>query len=162
MAGGFEAAPEELRGSARSIATALEDAGGTTWQRPSGDYGHAGVQSAFTAFVEDAERRVGELGATADGLGRGLGESARAYEESDATGVRTLMKAVENLGVPPATGVRVGGPYAMSPEETRDVAEDPGFSLRDIPPADAIPDPPPGGEPSELFKRLNPNWEEGR
>jgi hypothetical protein len=162
MAGGFEAAPGELRGSAQSIATALCDAAGITWQRPSGDYGHAGVQSAFAAFVEDAERRVGELGATADGLGRGLGESARAYEASDANGVRTLMKAVEDIGVPPSTGARVGGPHMMSPEDTPDVADNPGFSLSETPPSDASPDPPPSGEPSELFKRLNPNWAEGR
>jgi hypothetical protein len=117
IAGGFEAVPEELRASRSSIATALEEAAAATWQRPSGDYGHAGVQSAFAWFIRDAERRVGELGATVDGLGRGLGESAAAYEDSDAAAARTLVAAVEDLGKQTARGARVAAGAASKPSE---------------------------------------------
>jgi hypothetical protein len=111
MAAGFEVRPEELRGAARAIGEALGNAAGIAWGPPSGDYGHAGVQAAFASFVEDAERRVGELGAGAERLGRGLGESASAYEESDSAAARRLMRAVEDLFAQPAPGGGADGPF---------------------------------------------------
>jgi hypothetical protein len=133
MTAGFEAVPEELRSSARSIASALAEATGLSWRKPRGDYGHPGVQSAFAAFVEDAERRVATLAETAARLGRGLDESAGAYEGSDSGAAESLERLIEGLG----SGSAGSGSGGMVAGGT-------------------------GAEPSELWKKLNPTAAEGR
>jgi hypothetical protein len=161
MAGGFEAVPEGLRSSARSITAALGNAAGIAWCPPSGDYGHTGVRSAFAAFVADGERRVAALEHTAAGLARGLADSAGAYEDSEAAAVRTLLAAAERRGE--SILAQAGPGSAPSPQGRAQGLEAgtqpaPGRASS----AGGPVEPPPAGEPSELFKRLNPGRTEGR
>lgn len=83
MTGGFEAVPEEIRGAAGSIESALAEAAGLNWDGPSGDYGHAGVHAGWRQFIEDARAHVNGLHEQAGEHGRGLHQAAAGYVATD-------------------------------------------------------------------------------
>ena len=83
---GFGAVPDELRQVAGKIGETGDQVAGMVWVGPSGDYGHAGVSSAFEQFIEEMKQQVGWLREQVDGHTLGLGEVARNYHDLDEQG----------------------------------------------------------------------------
>jgi hypothetical protein len=83
---GFGAVPDELRQVAGKIGETGDQVAGMVWVGPSGDYGHAGVSSAFEQFIEEMKQQVGWLREQVDGHALGLGEVARNYHDLDDQG----------------------------------------------------------------------------
>ncbi|MBK1783280.1 hypothetical protein [Prauserella cavernicola] len=107
---GFGSVPDELNQVANSISDTAGRVAGLVWRGPSGDYGHADVQSCWGGFIEDARTRLESLRATAEEHGGGLVEAARRYLESEQdTGgvVASLHELVE--GEAPVAGRRTHG-----------------------------------------------------
>jgi hypothetical protein len=151
MSGGFEAIPGELRRTASSIGEAVGDALGIEWRGPSGDWGHAELQSAFANLIGDSARHAQQLAEAAGGFARGLEDSATAYEDSDKAAAESLGRLIGGLGAAGHGSGRMPDPPPFVPDGV-----DIGASVGNYPGGGA------GAGPSELSKKLNPNAAEGR
>jgi hypothetical protein len=98
MSDGFFAVPEEIRQMASHITDAIGDIAGLTWQKPSGDYGHPGVQSAWASFLDDLEHQVGTLHRTAAGHSENLKATAIRYSATDIENGTSLEDIVPGGG----------------------------------------------------------------
>ncbi|MFD2421290.1 hypothetical protein [Amycolatopsis pigmentata] len=84
MTSGFGAVPDDLRQSAGKIGEVIGGVAGLVWQGPSGDYGHAAVQSGWARFIEGMKGTVQGLHDKAGEHGESLRTAASAYEGSEA------------------------------------------------------------------------------
>jgi len=96
MTSGFGAVPDELRQAAGQIGGVIRNVADLVWQGPSGDYGHAGVQTGWGQFIDDMKKSVQNLHDKADEHGIGLKGAASAYEEQDS-GVGQLVGGIGEL-----------------------------------------------------------------
>lgn len=140
---GFGAVPEELRSTGGKIGELVGTLTGVPWQRPSGEYGHEGVQAGFGAFIEDMKSHVDGLRKTADGHGVGLGDAAKDYDNAEAEGSGALGKAgklLDGLVAGPLGGSgggvfndsHIGGPGLMGASSGIGAQRDPGFVRPDV------------------------------
>ncbi|MCP2253909.1 Excreted virulence factor EspC, type VII ESX diderm [Prauserella aidingensis] len=113
---GFDAVPDELRGTAGRIGETASTAAGLVWQGPSGDYGNDAVQQAWQRYIESTREHFQALKGKAEELGSQLGSAAARYLESDEgtrSSLDTLGNAVESaavgMGAGGAAGSAVGG-----------------------------------------------------
>lgn len=109
---GFDAVPDELRGTAGRIGQTAGAAAGLVWQGPSGDYGNDAVQQAWQLYIEGMRKRFDALKGQAEELGGQLGSAAAQYVESDentGSSLGTLGTAVEGAAGGLAAGGAVGG-----------------------------------------------------
>jgi hypothetical protein len=83
MADGFEVVPEELERAADSIGDAVRDVADILWDRPSGDYGHPVLGSAFAHFLDDIKDHVDTIHEAALGHGMNLKDTASHYRDAD-------------------------------------------------------------------------------
>jgi hypothetical protein len=126
MTGGFGAVPDDLRQTAGKIGEVIGAVTGLVWEGPSGDYGHAGVQSGWAAFIEGMKSTVQGLHDKAGEHGESLRTAASAYEGSDA-GVGTKMGEFgEAIGAAAGTGM-VGGGFAGPIQDKIGAAGGAGF-----------------------------------
>jgi len=105
---GFDAVPDELRGTAGRIGETVGGAANLSWQGPSGDYGHDAVQQAWQRYIEGMRKHFEGLKGKAEELGGQLGAAASRYAESDGdtqSTLGTLGGAVEGA----AGGILAGG-----------------------------------------------------
>lgn len=109
---GFDAVPDELRGTAGRIGETAGGAAGLMWQGPSGDYGNDAVQQAWQLYIESMRKHFETLKGKAEELGGQLGSAAAQYLESDddtRSSMDTLGNAVESAAGGMAAGGAVGG-----------------------------------------------------
>lgn len=109
---GFDAVPDELRGTAGRIGETASGAAGLVWQGPSGNYGNDAVQQAWQCYIEGMRERFETLKGKADELGGQLGSAAARYLESDdgtRSSLGTLGDAVEGASRGFAAGGAAGG-----------------------------------------------------
>lgn len=107
MSGGFQTVPDELRGAASMIGSAVGGVADLIWRGPSGDYGHPAVQTGWTQFIEDMKSAVQKLHDTANEHGEKLNSAASSYEHSDST-VGTALGGI-GAGIEDASGPIAGG-----------------------------------------------------
>ncbi|WP_298177049.1 hypothetical protein [Saccharomonospora sp.] len=87
---GFDAVPEELQETAGRIGEVVSGVANMVWRRPSGDYGHPGVQAGWDQFVEQLKAHVEALRDTVEEFGGKLNEAAGKYRETEAESGGTL------------------------------------------------------------------------
>ncbi|MGH3435528.1 MAG: hypothetical protein ACRDRN_03590 [Sciscionella sp.] len=116
MTNGFGAVVDDLQRAAMTIGTIAGSTAGMSWREPSGDYGHAGLQSAYAEFIADMKRHVVALAATVEGHGDGLKQAAGAYRDADVAASTELGKAAE--GFPGGVGSALGGGTGASVAES--------------------------------------------
>lgn len=98
MASGYEAVPEELRGTAGKIGQVVAKGDGMRWNGPSGDYGHGDVEGAWRELIDGLRRHVAGLGAKANEHGDGLVAAASGYTAAEGTAKEGLDKAGQQAG----------------------------------------------------------------
>jgi hypothetical protein len=110
MTGGYSTVPDDLYRTANKIGDAVGAAAGLSFVGPSGDYGHAGVQSGWAQFMSDLGVRVKMLREKADGHGESLKTAAGSYAEIETQGGEVLGKLGGLFdGSSGLTGVSGGG-----------------------------------------------------
>lgn len=95
---GFGSVPDELQRTAGRIAETVDHVADVVWRGPGGDYGHGGVQAAWSRFMQDVEDQVRSLREKAGEHGDGLRDAARRYLEQEQEGLDVfsgLQDAVE-------------------------------------------------------------------
>lgn len=83
MTSGFRAVFDDLHRTANQIGDGVAAVAGLSWQGPSGDYGHPGVQAGWAQFLEDANAKIEKMLEKAGEHSDGLREAAGLYQESD-------------------------------------------------------------------------------
>ncbi|MGH3494249.1 MAG: hypothetical protein ACRDRL_20250 [Sciscionella sp.] len=104
MVDGFGTVPDDLRAAAATIGTTAARTAGITWREPTGDYGHAGLQSSYVGFIGEMKRHIATLTSTVEGHGDNLRDAAASYLDSDANSSTTLGNLAAGIG-----GSVVGG-----------------------------------------------------
>lgn len=92
MTGGYSTVPDDLYRAANKIGDAVGAAAGLTFAGPSGDYGHAGVQSGWAQFMADLGTQVKMLRDKADGHGESLKTAAGSYTDAETQSGEVLGK----------------------------------------------------------------------
>lgn len=113
---GFDAVPEELQETAGRIGEVVSGVANMVWRRPSGDYGHPGVQAGWDQFVEQLKAHVEALQDTVEEFGGKLNEAAGKYRETEAESGGTL-KAFGDLVE--SHGGAIGGDRRRSRRRSR-------------------------------------------
>ncbi|TNC22473.1 hypothetical protein [Amycolatopsis alkalitolerans] len=133
MTEAFGAVPDDLRKAASAIGEVVGGVAGLAWRGPSGDYGHAGVQSGWARFIDDMRDQVAKLQSAAGEHGVSLEKAAIEYVEADS-GVGHSLAAIGNAIAetggeagfmkprePKPGDVGSGPAGVMSPERSREL-----------------------------------------
>lgn len=90
---GYDAVPDELRGTAGQIGDVLSSVSGAVFDPPSGDYGHPEVQAGWEQFMEGLKGTFDAHHKSASRHGENLHSAASSYEGRDESAQGTITSS---------------------------------------------------------------------